>query len=105
MDFDVNCAHGQRGRCPFHSTPYRFRPLHLGSGKVDVSVVLGGSILFQREIVRDGRTLAAPQTFAFAKRPLKAGQQLEWVVGAGLTESSNACDGTAIRIRLSSGDE
>ena len=83
----------------------RFRPLHLGAGKVDVSVVLDGSILFQREIVRDGRTLAAPQTFAFAKRPLKAGQQLEWVVGAGLTESSNACDGTAIRIRLSSGDE
>ena len=86
-----------------YSFDLRFRPLNRGAGKIDASVVLDGEILYQAELVRDGGPAFASgqPSFSFADKPLKAGQQLECVVGAGLTETSNACDGTAVTFSLS----
>ncbi|MBQ9431677.1 MAG: alpha-galactosidase [Kiritimatiellae bacterium] len=83
-----------------YSINARFRSLNLGAGRVDVSVVLNGQSLFRNELVRDTSRSVTLQTIRLDRQPLKAGWQLDIVVGAGINEQENSCDATAVRLEL-----
>lgn len=83
-----------------------FRSLNPGynenSRKVDVAVLLDGSYLLHREIVRpgDGTTLVSLEPYAFESVYLAKGQRLDVAVGPGLTEDFYACDATGLQLEI-----
>ena len=77
-----------------------FRAMNIGAGRVDISVVANGKLIWQKELVRDGQRYIDLPPLMLREIRLDVGQHLELVVGPGLTEPSHVCDGTAFSLLL-----
>ena len=77
-----------------------FRALNVGTGSVDISVIRDGKILWQTELVRNGKTYVDLPPLVLKDIVLAAGQAVELVVGPGLAEPSYTCDGTGITLTV-----
>ncbi len=78
-----------------------FRALNVGKGSVDISVVLSGKVLWQKELVRDGKTYVDLPPLSLPGIGMKAGQHLDVVVGPGLaTDAPYQCDGTGVTLTV-----
>ncbi|MBR4170982.1 MAG: alpha-galactosidase [Kiritimatiellae bacterium] len=77
-----------------------FRAMNAGNGKVDISIVMNGRLLWQKELVRNGKTYVELPPLALKDIRLDKGEHLELVVGPGLDEPSHTCDGTGVSLLL-----
>ena len=76
------------------------RAMNAGPGCVDVSVLVKGKIVWQRELVRDGASYAELPPLALKELALEAGDVIEFVVGPGLGEADHRCDGTGVQLTI-----
>lgn len=74
------------------------RAMNIGGGRVDVSVVRDGEILWQGEVVRGGDKYVDLPQVSVPQVALEQGQSLDFVVGPGLTDARHACDGTGVQL-------
>lgn len=89
------------GRYSLHALFRSLNPnFNTNSRKVDVAVLLDGSYLLHREIVRPGVTLVSLDPFEFESLYLAKGQRLDFAVGPGMTEDRHSFDATGLQLEI-----